>query len=348
MKEIIPKLDHSRFETVIKAVDTHTGGEFTRVVYAGIPEPQGSTMIEKKQWLAANCDELRRALTHEPRGHHDSMGAILCQPVHEECAFGVIFIDTGGFLNMCGHGTMGVATMLVECGLVPVCEPYTEFALDMPAGVIRVRVEVDQGRAVAVSLVNVPAFLWLKDQKAVVDGKEYTFDISFGGSFFALVDAEKNLGVTELIPDYAERLARLGVKLRSEINRTITVKHPLLDINQVDLVEFYTRPPHPERADMRNMVVFGEAQVDRSPCGTGTTAKLAALHAHGRIGIGEQIVNESIIGSLFRGEIISETVVGDIPAVNVRLTGSAYITGQADYLIDGRDPLKYGFLIPRS
>ncbi len=348
MQEIIPKLDYSRFESVIKAVDTHTVGEFTRVVYAGLPEPPGSTMIEKKQWMAANCDHLRQALTLEPRGHHDAMGAILCRPVHEECAYGVIFIDTGGFLNMCGHGTMGVSTMLVECGLVEVREPYTEFSLDMPAGIIRVRVEVRQGRAVAVSLVNVPAFLYLKDQKAVVDGREFTFDISFGGSFFALVDAEKNLGVTELIPDYAERLARLGIKLRTEINRTIAVRHPLLDIDRVDLVEFYTRPPRPERADMRNMVIFGAAQVDRSPCGTGTTAKLAALYARGRIGLNQQIVNESIIGSLFKGEIIGETAVGDIPAVNVRITGSAYITGHNVFLIDANDPLKYGFLIPRS
>ena len=349
MSKFIPQLDQKKVQYVIKAVDTHTEGEFTRVVYDGFPEPEGSTMLEKKLWMAEHCDELRRALMLEPRGHHDTMGAVLCQPVHEECVCGVIFIDTGGFLNMCGHGTIGVSTMLMECGLVPdVKEPYTEFALDMPAGVIRVRAEVKEGRVQSVSLVNVPAFLYKKDQTVTVGGKEYSFDIAFGGSFFALVDAEKNLGISVLTPIHAESVARLGMKIRAEINRTIPIKHPYLDIDQVDLVEFYSSTPNPELADLRNMVVFGDAQVDRSPCGTGTTAKLATLYGRGKIGLHEKIVNESVIGSLFTGEIIGETTAGDLPAVDVRITGSAFITGMADYLIDGRDSLKYGFLLPRD
>ena len=348
MNNFQPKLDYGQFAHVLKAVDTHTEGEFTRVVYSGFPEPPGRTMIEKKQWLEANCDHLRRALMHEPRGHHDTMGAVLCRPVHEECCCGVIFIDTGGFLNMCGHGTIGVATMLVNCGLVPnLTEPYTEVVMDMPAGIIRTRVEVKNGKAVAVSLVNVPAFLYKEDQRVTVDGREIAFDISFGGSFFALVDAEKQLGLDHIGADNVEELTRLGLKIRAEINRTIPVKHPLLDIDRVDLVEFYLPTPHPERADMRNVVIFGDGQADRSPCGTGTTAKLAALYAHGKIGLHEKFVHESFIETLFTGEILEETRVGDLPAVIVRITGSANITGMADYLVDPDDPLAYGFLIQK-
>lgn len=348
MSNIHPKLDYGQFAQVLKAVDTHTEGEFTRVVYDGFPEPQGRTMLEKKQWFAANCDHLRRALMHEPRGHHDTMGAILCQPVHEECSYGVIFIDTGGFLNMCGHGTIGVATVLINCGLIPnITEPYTEVVLDMPAGVIRVRAEVKNGKAVSVSLVNVPAFLYKSGQKVTVEGRDISCDIAFGGSFFALVDAQKQLGIDHLGADNVEELIGLGLKIRAEINRTVPVHHPQLDIDRVDLVEFYVPSPHPERAHMRNVVIFGDGQADRSPCGTGTTAKLAALYAHGKVGLHEKFVHESFIDTLFTGEVLKETRVGDFPAVVVRITGHANITGVADYLIDPDDPLGYGFLIEK-
>ena len=343
--EIKPQLDYSRFEACIKAVDTHTVGEFTRVVYAGTPEPEGRTMIEKRQWMESHCDHLRTALMLEPRGHHDTMGAVLCRPVHEECAYGVIFIDTGGFLNMCGHGTIGVATMLVECGLVEVKEPYTDIALDMPAGVIRARVKVEQGRAQEVSLVNVPAFLYKDNVRVTVDGQEINLTISFGGSFFALVDTVKELGIARIEQSNVKYLMDLGQKIRDEVNRTIEIRHPELDINEVDLVEFYGPTPNPDKANMRNVVIFGDGQADRSPCGTGTSAKMATLHAWGELPLNQEFVYESIIETLFRGMLLEETKVGEFDAVIPRITGSAYITGQAAYLIDERDPLKYGFAV---
>lgn len=270
-------------------------------------------------------------------------GAIITEPISEEADLGVIFMDTGGYLNMCGHGTIGTATVAVETGLVPVTEPYTEVVLEAPAGIIRTKVKVENGKAVEVTLTNVPAFLYKDNLTVEVDGVTIPYCISFGGSFFALVDAAKlgyNIG-----PSAVPELQRLGMKMLEKINKEVQVQHPTLDINTVDLVEFYGPTPNPEKADMRNVVIFGEAQADRSPCGTGTSAKLATLYAWNEIKIGEEFRYESFTGSVFRGVIKEEASIGDYKAVIPQITGSAYITGMGTYVIDPTDPLKYGFSV---
>ena len=242
---------------------------------------------------------------------------------------------------MCGHGTIGTATVAVETGLVPVTEPYTEVVLEAPAGIIRTKVKVENGKAVEVTLTNVPAFLYKDNLTVEVDGVTIPYCISFGGSFFALVDASKlgyNIG-----PAAVPALQKLGMKMLEKINQEVKVQHPTLDITTVDLVEFYGPTPNPENADMRNVVIFGEAQADRSPCGTGTSAKLATLYAWDEIKVGEEFRYESFTGSVFRGVIKEETTIADYKAVIPQITGSAYITGLGTYVIDPTDPLKYGF-----
>ena len=326
-----------------KTIDSHTMGEATRIIYDGFPELQGETMMKKKQFLEQHYDAYRTALMLEPRGHKDMFGALITAPVHEEADLGVIFMDSGGYLNMCGHGSIGTASMAVETGLVKVKEPFTEVVLDTPSGVIRTKVTVREGKAEKVSILNVPSFLYMAHEQLEVEGfGNITFDISFGGSFFALVDADR-LGL-KLVPECIEEITELGMKLRSKINETIPIRHPYLDITTVDLVEFYGHTDNP-KADLRNCVIFGGAQADRSPCGTGTSAKLAALYAKGELKLDESFVYESITGSLFTGRIVNEVVMGSRKAIIPEITGSAYITGMNTWILDEEDPLEDGFLL---
>ena len=271
-------------------------------------------------------------------------GAFLCEPINPEADLGVMFMDTGGYLNMCGHCTIGAVTVAIEAGLVESHEGENEVALDAPAGLIRTKAIVKDGKVESVTLTNVPSFVYKENQKVVIDGKEIEFTISFGGSFFALVDTTK-LDLGEINPKSVPEYAKLGMKMLDAINKEIPVKHPLLDIDTVDLVEFYGPTPNPDKASMRNVVIFGDAMADRSPCGTGTSAKLATLHHWGELAVGEEFIYESFIGSLFKGVIKETTKVADYDAVIPMITGSCYLTGVATYLIDPTDPLKYGFQV---
>ncbi len=329
---------------VINTVESHTMGEPTRIVIGGIPKIPGKTMAEKMEHMEKNMDYLRTMLMLEPRGHNDMFGAIFTDPCIDEADIGVIFMDGGGYLNMCGHGSIGSATCAVEMGMVPITEPYTNVVLEAPAGVIKARVKVENGKAKEVSIVNVAAFLYKKDVEVdVPDFGKVTLDISFGGSFFALVKAS-SVGI-ELLPENAQKLNELGMKIVHAVNEQIEIQHPILKhIKTVDLCEFYG-PAISKDADIQNAVVFGQGQLDRSPCGTGTSAKLADLYARGEIKVGEQIVNESIICTKFTGKVLSKTKVGEFDAIIPEITGSAYITGFSQYLVDPDDPVKHGFIL---
>lgn len=343
--DIRPKLNTDAFEAVFHAIDTHTVGEFTRIIVSGFPELQGDTMIERKNFLAEHYDKYRKALMFEPRGHHDMFGALLTDPISPKADFGVIFMDTGEYLNMCGHGTIGSVTAIIETGLVPAIEPYTEVVLEAPAGIIRTKAEVKNGKVVSVTLTNVPSFLYKENLTTVVDGREVKYDISFGGSFFALVDVEQ-FG-WEVNAASIPKLTEFGMKLIDQVNAEVKIQHPTLDITSVDLAELYCSSDTPG-CDKRNVVIFGDHMADRSPCGTGTSAKLATLYSRGEIKIGEPFVYESFIGSKFKGVILKESQVGEFPAVIPQITGSAYLTGEATYVIDPDDPLKYGFKVGRG
>lgn len=339
--ESLPKLPKA--QKTFFAVDSHTMGEPTRIILHGFPELEGKTIMEKKRFLESNYDDYRKALMLEPRGHKDMFGAIVVEPISEEADLGVIFMDSGGYLNMCGHGSIGTATVAVETGLVKVQDPYTEVVLDTPAGIIKTKVKVEGGRAVEVSILNVPAFLYKKDLRVEIN--EYGIipvDISFGGSFFALVDTEK-IGIP-IEQRNLNALTDLAMKLIRKINETVEITHPYLDITKVDLVEFYGKPANP-KANLKNVVIFGEAQVDRSPCGTGTSAKLAYLYETGKIGLGQKFVYESITGSMFSGKVTKEVNLDGRIAIIPEITGSAYITGINQLILNDYDPHQYGFLI---
>ena len=328
----------------VYAVDSHTAGESTRVVVGGIPKIPGKSMPEKKEWLESRMDYLRTALMLEPRGHNDMFGAILTAPTTEKADYGIIFMDGGGYLNMCGHGTIGAMTVAVETGMVEVTEPITKIVQEAPAGMIHGEVLVEGDKAKAVSFQNVPSFLYKQDQE--VELPEYgriRFDISFGGSFFAIVKAEQ-VGLS-IVPENAEKLKALGIALRDIINREIPVMHPTLShIHTVDLVEWWSET-ETKGATLKNCVVFGKGQVDRSPCGTGTSAKMATLFARGELKVGEPFYYESILGTIFEGKILDTAKVGGYDAVIPQITGSAYITAFNHFVMEKNDPLKYGFVL---
>jgi len=333
-----------RFSKSIHAIDSHTMGEATRVVIGGIPNIPGKTMPEKKAYLENNMDYIRTAIMHEPRGHNDMFGSIITQPISDEADLGIIFMDGGGYLNMCGHGTIGATTVAVETGMVPMVEPVTELTLEAPAGLIRARAHIENKKVKEVSFVNVPSFLYKQDVKIQVpELGEIVLDISFGGSFFAILDA-KQLGL-KITPENASKLKEIGLKIRDIVNKEVEIKHPTLKhIKTVDLVEIYDEPTNPS-ATLKNVVIFGQGQVDRSPCGTGTSAKMATLFAKGKLKEGEPFVYESILGTLFKGRIVGTTKVGEFDAVIPEITGSAYITGFNNFVIDDDDPVKYGFVL---
>lgn len=333
-----------KFSRTIQAIDSHTAGEATRIVVGGIPNIKGNTMPEKKQYLEDHLDHIRTAIMLEPRGHNDMFGSVMTQPCNPDADFGIIFMDGGGYLNMCGHGSIGAMTVAVETGVVPMEEPVTKVVMEAPAGIIKGDVKVENGKVQSVSIFNVPAFLYKKDQEVELPGVgKVKFDISFGGSFFAIVHASQ-LGL-KIEPKNAAKLTDLAMELRDIINRDIEIQHPTLEhIKTVDLVEIWDEPTN-EKATYKNVVIFGQGQVDRSPCGTGTSAKLATLHARGELKEGEKFVYESILGTLFEGEIVGTTKVGEFDAVLPKITGSAYMTGFNNFLIDEDDPVKYGFIL---
>ncbi|WP_326559787.1 proline racemase family protein [Micromonospora sp. NBC_01796] len=333
-----------RSRMVLHAVDSHTEGMPTRVITGGVGVLPGATMFERKQLFERDRDGLRRLLMLEPRGHSAMSGAILQPPTRPDADFGVLFIEVSGLLPMCGHGTIGVATVLVETGMVPVVEPVTTIRLDTPAGLVTVDVEVRDGRAAAVTIRNVPSFLLAADQEVKVgDGiGSVRYDMAFGGNFYAIVEAE-SLGLS-VEPATVPELIRRGLKIMAAIDEQAPPVHPtnpgINDCRHIQIVQ-----PGRDGADARNAVVIHPGWVDRSPCGTGTSARMAQRHARGLLELDTDFVNESPIGTRFTGRLTGTTTVGDLPAVLPTVTGRAWITATAQYLLDPEDPFPEGFLI---
>jgi len=270
-------------------------------------------------------------------------GAILQPPTRADADWGVLFIEVSGCLPMCGHGTIGVATVLVETGMVAVTEPETVVRLDVPAGVVEARVAVENGRARHVTLRNVPSFLHARDRTVDAEGVgEVAYDMAFGGNFYAIVDAAE-AGV-EVDPARAGELVERGAAVMTAINAADRPVHPDDDrIEGCHHVVFHA--PGRDGADARAATSIHPGWLDRSPCGTGTSARMAQLHARGELAIGEPFVNESVIGTRFTGRLVEETEVGGRPAVVPEITGRAWITGMGQYLLDAEDPFPAGFAL---
>ncbi len=328
---------------MLHVVDSHTEGMPTRVVTGGVGVLPGATMAERRTWFLEHSDDLRRLLMYEPRGHSAMSGAILQPPTRPDADMGVLFIEVSGVLPMCGHGTIGVATVLVETGLVPVTEPVTTVRLDTPAGLVTAEVAVEDGAARSVTIRNVPSFVVGLDRAVEVPGLgRVRYDLAFGGNFYAVV-----------------HLAELGIPFE----RTAGGRMIEAGLAIMDAVTTADRPVHPERPDIagchhvylaapgstarhsRHAMAIHPGWFDRSPCGTGTSARMAQLHARGELPLDTDFVNESFIGTHFTGRLVEETSVGDVPAVVPTITGRAWVTAIGQHLLDPTDPFPAGFLV---
>lgn len=332
-----------KFQKLISTIDTHTGGNPTRTVISGLPPLKGNTMSEKMLYMKENYDWIRNFLMNEPRGHSVMSGALIVDPCHPEADVGVIYIETGGYLPMCGHDTIGCCTALIETGLIEAKEPYTFINLDTPAGLVKVKVKVVNGKAEEVTFANVPSFL-LKSLEIEVDGiGNVECDIAYGGNFYAIIDARK-IGLS-LETDNASVIIEKGIRIRNAINEAEKIVHPEYPFIQgLTHIEFFTDPVHPD-ADVKNTVVVPPGGIDRSPCGTGTSAKLATMYAKSEIGLGETFVHESIVGSLFKARILETTKIKNVDAVIPEVTGSAWVMGMHRFFYNEKDPLKEGYLL---
>ena len=325
------------------AIDSHTEGMPARVITGGVGPIPGATMLERKLYFEREMDDLRLLLMREPRGHSAMSGAILQPPTRPDADWGVLFIEVSGCLPMCGHGTMGVATVLVETGMVPVTEPETVVRLEVPVGVVEARVAVEGGRARAVTLRNVPAFLADHDGVVAVAGLgDVTYDLAFGGNFFAIVDAA-SVGL-ELDPARAPALIDAGLAIMAAVDAAAAPVHPQ-DARIAGCRHVIFTAPGGDGAHARNATAIHPGWLDRSPCGTGTCARMAQLHARGALAVGEPFVNESPIGSRFCGRVVAATEVGGRPAIVPEITGRAWITGMGQYLLDADDPFPVGFVL---
>jgi len=323
------------------AVDSHTEGMPTRVVTGGMGVIPGATMNDKRLYFMEHLDHIRLFLMNEPRGHAAMSGAILQAPTRVDADWGVVFIEVSGCLPMCGHGTIGVATVLVETGMVEVLEPVTTIRLDTPAGLVIARVAVSDGHADSVTIENVPSYSVRLDDTVEVPGYgTVPYSLAFGGNFYAMVDLDA-VGLTFERRNQHEILAA-GLAIMNAINETNPPRHPEIDgLDHCHHVEFIA-PGSTARHSRHAMAIY-PGWFDRSPCGTGTSARMAELWARGELALDQDFVNESFIGSTFTGRLVGETTVAGIPAVVPTITGRAWVTGMSQYLLDPTDPFPTGF-----
>jgi len=334
-----------RFEKMITAVDSHTEGMPTRVVTSGFGPIPGKTMFEKKQYVEEHLDHLRTLLMFEPRGHGSMSGSIVLPPTSPDADLGVIFIEVSGCLPMCGHGTIGTCTVAIETGLVEATEPVTYLKLDTPAGRVVAEARVQNGRVKNVKIRNVPSFLYRQDVTVdVPDLGKLTLDIAYGGNFYGILPVESvNLSLDK---KDAQRLIDTGMKIMKSVREQVPLEHPLNhDIRDIKHIMF-TGPPDVQSAHAKNTVVIHPGTFDRSPCGTGTSARMAQLFFKGKLPLNQDFVHESIIGTLFTGRLVEQLrLTPDVLAVVPTIEGRAWISGFQNFVLDPEDPFPAGFLV---
>ena len=342
--------------TRIETIDAHTAGEPLRLIVSGFPTVEGATILEQREFVRENYDHLRRALMLEPRGHADMYGALLTTPEHPGSHAGVLFMHNEGYSTMCGHGVIAVTTIAIERNLILLpheADGTVRLTLDSPAGPIYATAILERDGVVkSVRFRNVPSFVLHAAVPVVVGNREVRADVAFGGAFYAIVDSEA-VGIP-IVPERLPELRKAGMEIKHAIEKAVKVEHPLEPQLHGIYGTIFTGPPSDETADLRNVTIFADAEVDRSPCGTGTAAVMAVLAAMGMLTEGEQVfTHESIIGTRFRGRVAGTTTVStsnlqlpttnEIEAIIPEIEGSAYITGENTFLIDDRDPLRHGF-----
>ena len=334
----------------IRTIEAHAAGEPLRLIVDGFPPVEGRTMLEKREWLREHLDELRRALMLEPRGHADMYGALLTEPERPDSDAGVLFMHNEGYSTMCGHGVIAVVTIALERGLLMPRAGRDEIVLDAPAGPVRATPSIvrrdDAGavssRVTSVAFRNVPSFVLHAGVPVKLGTRELRADVAYGGAFYAIVDSEA-AGIP-IAPSRLPELRRAGMHIKEALEAAHRIDHPEEPGLHGIYGTIFTGPPSGD-ADLRNVTIFADAEVDRSPCGTGTCAVMAVLSAMGLLGPGQTFTHESIIGTRFRGRVVDRTMAGELDAIVPEITGEAFITGENTFLIDEDDPLAYGFRV---
>jgi proline racemase len=333
----------------IRTIDAHAAGEPLRLVIDGMPSPQGATMLDKRAWAMKRLDHLRRTIMLEPRGHADMYGALLTEPVSAGANAGVLFMHNQGWSTMCGHGIVAVTTIALERELIWArsegAPSEVSIGYDTPAGLVHARATAvrsgDRTHVSSVAFRNVPSFVFEASLPVTVGGRKIPVDVAFGGAFYAIVDAEA-AGLPIDVPHLPE-LRRTGMLIAREVERLRKVVHPSDPGLEGVYGTIFTAPAQLPNADLRNVTIFADAEVDRSPCGTGTAAVMAVLEEMGLLGRDAPFVHESIVGTTFSGRVVDRVQVGDRAAIVPEIEGAAWITGEHTFLIDGDDPLKAGF-----
>jgi len=332
-----------RYARVIQTTDCHAAGEPLRIITGGIPPIPGPTMLARRQYVRERLDHLRRMLMWEPRGHQDMYGCILTPPVSADAQVGVLFMHNEGYSTMCGHGIIGIVTVLLETGHLDMVEPETHITLDTPAGRVRARARIEGGRVRDVTMANVPSFAYAGRSVAIPGGGTLPVTVAYGGAFYVLVDGPA--AGRGSIPGPLPSLVAWSAAVKAAVAASLDAVHP----EHPEIRGLYgvvtSWPPQRPGADRTSLTVFADNQVDRSPCGTCTSALMAALYSTGRLGLNEPFVNESLAGTRFTGRLVATATVGPYPAVVPEVTGSAAITGFHTFVLDPDDPLGDGFLL---
>jgi trans-L-3-hydroxyproline dehydratase len=328
----------------ITTIDVHTAGEPFRVITGGLPELQGETILERRRYMRDNLDHLRTALMWEPRGHADMYGCVVTPPVSPEADFGILFLHNEGYSTMCGHGIIGIAKVVLETGLIPKKSPVSTIRIDSPAGLVTAHARIVEDEIQSIYFENVPSFVLSLDENIdVPEIGRVKYDIAYGGAFYAYVEAA-SVGLACTPQDFPN-LVQKGMAIKRAIMESRQIPHPF----ETDLSFLYGTifigAPESESAHSRNVCIFAEGEVDRSPTGTGVSGRLAIHHARGEIDPGQSITIESIIGTSFTGRIIQQTTFGPYPAIIPQIEGMAHITGHHEFLIDPDDPLRKGFIL---
>ena len=345
-----------RVERAIQAVDLHAAGEHARVIVGGVPDVPGDSMFEKMQYLQRHADGLRKLMLREPRGYPAANCNLVLPPTVPEADAGFVIMEQTEYPPMSGHNTICTVTALIETGRVRSREPVTELTLETPAGLIEVEARVEDGKVTAVTLENVPAFpVHLGATVEIPTLGEVEVDVSWGGMFFAIADARR-FGVS-IRPENGRALARLGAMVKQAAREQLEAVHPENPEIRQASIGMLTEPFDRGRGEAKTAVTLATGDLDwnrpetwtgaldRSPCGTGTSARMAVLHARGELAIGEEFCHFGPLGTVFVGRLIRETTVGGIPAVVPTITGTAWITGTAQYMVDPTDPFPEGYTI---
>jgi len=345
-----------RFERLITAVDAHAAGEPGRVITGGVLDVPGKTMLEKAQYLEKHGDGLRQLMLQEPRGYPALCCNLVLPPTDPRADAGYVIMEHTEYPGMSGTNTICVATVLLETGMVPMREPLTELVLEAPAGLIKIRADCENGKVKQVTFQNVPAFaVYLDTEINVPELGTIAVDVAYGGMFYVIADAE-SFGI-ELTPESGRDIVRVSEMIRNTANEHLTVQHPEIAAFHGITISQLSGPATHSEAHLKNVVTVATGDfdwnrpatwtgaIDRSPCGTGTCAKMATLYARGKLGLNEEFRHEGILGTIFTGKLIEETQVGGLPAVVPTLSGEAWITGYANYVVDPTDPFPHGFRV---